>query len=494
MTEFDFDELDRSISAAMAKNNAKKANDSAGQSAPGVSRSMTPERRSAPEISRPAGASESTVKPIVGSHRRGQFMDMVHPSSNMTARRSQIVSRKPHTVQPITPPSERDATQESSLSLNANTETNDSRVETHSAGRPAVDAFQFDKESIGAANDTSLAEPKNGDIAEHDFRSNMNSQTINNDSPLPPPESSVNAPLADMADTAVHDNRQASAASELHEPAYTEPETQASPFLPNAKPAKRPLDAWQHEQEPSMQQMNDLSAALQADLEVSQPGETLTANAIPAASRDNIPADDEDGILGAEPVANAEPKMSTPTSAPVSRRLSDVDRLSALDRETPAPVERNTSAIAEPETTNFFDPTKPENTTTENSRPPMSASKLLERDTPHIEAVKADPEPTLDMSATIEEVAALESEQKAVNSTTSIPQQYVERDVVPEPNAAIYDTEQYHIDVDDDAPAIKQAPASKAKKNPAVRVVWLIVLLLFGSLAGAAGYYFLMNR
>lgn len=493
MTEFDFDELDRSISAAMAKNNAKKANDSAGQSAPGVSRSMTPERRSAPEISRPAGASESTVKPIVGSHRRGQFMDMVHPSSNMTARRSQIVSRKPHTVQPITPPSERDATQESPLSLNANTETNDSRVETHSAGRPAVDAFQFDKESTGAANGTSFVEPKNSDIAEHDFRSNMNSQTINNDSPLPP-ASSVDAPLADMADTAAHDDRQASAASELHEPAYTEPEIQASPFLPNAKPAKRPLDAWQHEQEPSMQQMNDLSAALQADLEVSQPGETLTANAIPAASRDNIPADDEDGMLGAEPVANAEPKMSTPTSAPASRRLSDVDRLSALDRETPAPVERNTSAIAEPETTNFFDPTKPENTTTENSRPPMPASELLEHDTPHIEAVKADPEPTLDMSATIEEVAALESEQKAVNSTTSIPQQYVERDVVPEPNAAIYDTEQYHIDVDDDAPAIKQAPASKAKKNPAVRVVWLIVLLLFGSLAGAAGYYFLMNR
>ena len=492
MTEFDFDELDRSISAAMAKNNAKKANDSAGQSAPGVSRSMTPERRSAPEISRPAGASESTVKPIVGSHRRGQFMDMVHPSSNMTARRSQIVSRKSHTMQPITPPSERDAAQEPPLSLSANTETNDSKVETHSAEQPAVDAFQFDKESTGAANDTSLVEPKNSDIAERDFRSNINSQTVN-DSPLPP-ASSVDAPLADMVDTAAHDDRQASAASELHEPAYTEPEIQASPFLPNTKPAKRPLDAWQHEQEPSMQQMNDLSAALQADLEVSQPGETLTANAIPAASRDNIPADDEDGMLGTEPVANTEPKTSAPTSAPASRRLSDVDRLSALDRETPAPVERNTSAIAEPETTDFFDPTKHENTTTENSRPPMPASELLERDTPHIEAVKADPEPTLDMSATIEEVAALESEQKAVNSTTSIPQQYVERDIVPEPNAAIYDTEQYHIDVDDDAPAIKQAPASKAKKNPAVRVVWLIVLLLFGSLAGAAGYYFLMNR
>ena len=493
MTEFDFDELDRSISAAMAKNNAKKANDSAGQSAPGVSRSMTPERRSAPEISRPAGASELTVKPIVGSHRRGQFMDMVHPSSNMTARRSQIVSRKSHTVQPITPPSERDATQESPLSLNANTETNDSKVETHSAGRPAVDAFQFDKESTGAANGTLFVEPKNSDIAEHDFRSNMNSQTINNDSPLPP-ASSVDAPLADMADTAAHDDRQASAASELHEPAYTEPEIQASPFLPNAKPAKRPLDAWQHEQEPSMQQMNDLSAALQADLEVSQPGETLTANAIPAATRDSISADNEDGMLGAEPMVNTEPQTNAPTSAPASRRLSDADRLSALDRETPAPVERNTSAIAEPEATDFFDPTKPENTAAENSRTPMPVSELLEHDTPHIEAVKADPEPTLDMSATIEEVAALESEQKAVNSTTSIPQQYVERDVVPEPNAAIYDTEQYHIDVDDDAPAIKQAPASKAKKNPAVRVVWLIVLLLFGSLAGAAGYYFLMNR
>ena len=493
MTEFDFDELDRSISAAMAKNNAKKANDSAGQSAPGVSRSMTPERRSAPEISRPAGASESTVKPIVGSHRRGQFMDMVHPSSNMTARRSQIVSRKPHTVQPITPPSERDAAQEPPLSLSANTETNDSKVETHSAEQPAVDAFQFDKESTGAANGTSFVEPKNSDIAEHDFRSNMNSQTINNDSPLPP-ASSVDAPLADMADTAAHDDRQASAASELHEPAYTEPEIQASPFLPNAKPAKRPLDAWQHEQEPSMQQMNDLSAALQADLEVSQPGETLTANAIPAATRDSISADNEDGMLGAEPMVNTEPQTNAPTSAPASRRLSDADRLSALDRETPAPVERNTSAIAEPETTNFFDPTKPENTAAENSRTPMPVSELLEHDTPHIEAVKADPEPTLDMSATIEEVAALESEQKAVNSTTSIPQQYVERDVVPEPNAAIYDTEQYHIDVDDDAPAIKQAPASKAKKNPAVRVVWLIVLLLFGSLAGAAGYYFLMNR
>lgn len=427
MTEFDFDELDRSISAAMAKNNAKKANDSAGQSAPGVSRSMTPERRSAPEISRPAGAGESTVKPIVGSHRRGQFMDMVHPSSNMTARRSQIVSRKSHTVQPITPPSERDAAQEPPLSLSANTETNDSKVETHSAEQPAVDAFQFDKESTGAANDTSLVEPKNSDIAERDFRSNINSQTVN-DSPLPP-ASSVDAPLADMA-----------------------------------------------------------------DLEVSQPGETLTANAIPAATRDSISADNEDGMLGAEPMVNTEPQTNAPTSAPASRRLSDVDRLSALDRETPALVERNTSAIAEPETTDFFDPTKHENPTSENGRPPMSVSELLEHDTPHIEAVKADPEPTLDMSATIEEVAALESEQKAVNNTTSIPQQYVERDVVPEPNAAIYDTEQYHIDVDDDAPALKQAPASKVKKNPAVRVVWLIVLLLFGSLAGAAGYYFLTNR
>ena len=92
-------------------------------------------------------------------------------------------------------------------------------------------------------------------------------------------------------------------------------------------------------------------------------------------------------------------------------------------------------------------------------------------------------------------MVALESEQHAsVNGATSIPQQYVERDVALKPNTAIYDTEQYHIGVDDDAPALEQVPILKAKKSPVARTVWLVVLLLLGSLAGAVGYYFLMNR
>ncbi|RKV96333.1 MAG: hypothetical protein D8G53_07075 [Candidatus Saccharimonas sp.] len=467
MTEFDFDELDRSISAAMAKNNTKKMNSSASRSALGANRPTISEHSDTSGENHPMDASEPTVKSIVGSHRRGQFMDMVHPSSNMTARRSQIVPRKSHTVQPITLPNERSAAQGSTLSSGANveTETNSPEIENRRAKRPAVDAFQFDKESTGVVSNDLFTTQKSDNITEHGSRSDVNGQPVNDSmlSLVVPPD---NISPASAVDVTMHDSRQASAASELHEPAYTEPEAQASPFLPNAKLVKRPLDAWQQEQEPSMQQMNDLSAVLQADLEVSQPGETLTANAIPAALRDSVPADNEDDKLDTRPMVNAEPKTGC-----------------------------SASEVVKPETTStsFFDPTRSEGGVTESSQQAVLESP--KRDTPRVEAIKADPEPTLDMSATIEEVAALESEQHAsVNGATSIPQQYVERDVALKPNTAIYDTEQYHIGVDDDAPALEQVPILKAKKSPVARTVWLVVLLLLGSLAGAVGYYFLMNR
>ena len=430
MTEFDFDELDRSISMAMAKGNAKK----------------TAEARSLPELepAQPAAAADNNTAPKFNpiaspeaaqtsapsdKQRRGQFMDMVHPSSNMK-RRPRIA---PRTILPVTPPENAARESFSAMPNSENSEFDNNDVENTTTSE-----FQFDKEpASGTSGEVGLfAEPEQADAgANRGYRAKQ--MKIE---PLAPLISSESTPLTGIVDDLSQDDGQASVASDLHEPLYQEPDLPDSPFLSDTKPEKRPLGALQPASDSAAQQ-SDSSAAEQSSPEA-QSAEISATNDIPAMTRDVL-AGGSAADVTVNPISNLEPEPA------VNNSTSDMARVLALDRETP-PAD-------EPETT----------------QPEPAA------------------EPELDMSATIEQMTTLESEKQPLNNAGSIPQQYVEREVKKEPNAAIYDTEQYHIDVDDTS---APKPVGKTKKKTAARLVWLIILLLLGALAGAAGYYFLMNR
>lgn len=466
MTEFDFDELDRSISMAMAKGNAKK----------------TAEARSLPELepAQPAAVADNNTAPKFNpiaspeatqtsapsdKQRRGQFMDMVHPSSNMK-RRPRIA---PRTILPVTPPENAARESFSAMPNSENSEFDNNDVENTTTSE-----FQFDKEpASGTSGEVGLfAEPERLDAgANRGYRAKQ--MKIE---PLAPLVSSESTPLAGVVDDLSQDDGQASVASDLHEPLYQEPDLPDSPFLSDTKPEKRPLGALQPASDSAAQQ-SDSSAAEQSSPEA-QSAEISATNDIPAMTRDVL-AGGSAADATVNPISDLEPEPA------VNNSTSNMARVLALDRETP-PADELGESVANVSNSTFE--------TTAEAEPDALAAETLE-DTPESAPETTQPEPAaepeLDMSATIEQMTALESEKQPLNNTGSIPQQYVEREVKKEPSAAIYDTEQYHIDVDD-TPAPK--PVGKTKKKTAARLVWLIIFLLLGALAGAAGYYFLMNR
>ena len=100
MTEFDFDELDRSISMAMAKGNAKKTAEA--HSLPELEPAqpaVAADNNTAPKFNPIASPDATQTSAPSDKQRRGQFMDMVHPSSNMK-RRPRIA---PRTILLVTP-------------------------------------------------------------------------------------------------------------------------------------------------------------------------------------------------------------------------------------------------------------------------------------------------------------------------------------------------------------------------------------------------------
>lgn len=477
MTEFDFDELDRSISMAMAKGNAKKT--AGARSLPGsepTQPAATAENNTAPKFNPVASPSGAEASASSDKQRRGQFMDMVHPSSNMK-RRPRIA---PRTILPVTPPENAPRESFSAVPSSENSEFDNNDVENTTTSE-----FQFDKEPASGTNGEVglFAEPEQTDTSAsrgyHPKQMKIE--------PLAPLVSSESAPLTGVVDDLSQDDGQASVASDLHEPLYQEPDLPDSPFLSDTKPEKRPLGALQPTSDFAAQQTSDSLATSQPNLEV-QPDETMATNDIPAMTRDVL-ADDSAASAVINPIAHSELE-SEPAA---NNSTSDMARALALDRETPPADEPDEPAanVSSPvfetvaETEPELEPDAPAAETPEYA--PDSTSET----TPEAAQPESVAEPELDMSATIEQMTALESEKQPLNNAGSIPQQYVEREVKKEPNAAIYDTEQYHIDVDD-TPAPK--PASKTKKKTAARLVWLAIFLLLGALAGAAGYYFMMNR
>lgn len=466
MTEFDFDELDRSISMAMAKGNAKK----------------TAEARSLPELepAQPAAVADNNTAPKFNpiaspdatqtsapsdKQRRGQFMDMVHPSSNMKRR----PSIAPRTILPVTPPENAARESFSAMPSSENSEFDNNDVENTTTSE-----FQFDKEpASGTSGEVGLfAEPEQLDAgANRGYRAKQ--MKIE---PLAPLVSSESTSLTGVVDDLSQDDGQASVASDLHEPLYQEPDLPDSPFLSDTKPEKRPLSALQPASDSAAQQ-SDLPAAPQSSPEA-QSDENSTTNDIPAMTRDVLAGGGAADVT-VNPISDLESEPA------VNNSTSDMARVLALDRETP-PADEPDEPAADTSSSTFETAAE-----TKPDAPAAEAPEYAPESAPETTQPEPAAEPELDMSATIEQMTALESEKQPLNNAGSIPQQYVEREVKKEPNAAIYDTEQYHIDVDD-TPAPK--PAGKTKKKTAARLVWLIIFLLLGALAGAAGYYFLMNR
>jgi hypothetical protein len=100
------------------------------------------------------------------------------------------------------------------------------------------------------------------------------------------------------------------------------------------------------------------------------------------------------------------------------------------------------------------------------------------------------PEPAANADDAPAQVASYEAEKPAspasqvVPGGGSIPQQYTEAaSTGDQTSGSIYDTANYHQPIADEAPA-------KSRHHPVTLVVWLVILLVVGAVAGAAIFYF----
>ena len=298
MTELDFDELDRSINSAMSSETKTVDNSNSEAPAP-------------------------AARPSLAIRRRGQFMDMVHPSSDMTRSSERPVSRRANEIKPINmtqPPVSSENIQ------NAPTSSPDSALsvapEDQAAPSESTD-FHFDMENTNAASATDVQTEQTSAPEKFD--------------PITPPEINPSPAVAPMENPENADANSDATAPDDEPPvddedddiaeiaASIEPvdtsEVPISPFLPDAKPEKRPLDALQSASVPTLQQMNELSVTLQDQLDVLQPDADESAE----------PKDDEPKV--SEPIVDLpadKDQEESPASAPENFAVSHQEMEAAL--------------------------------------------------------------------------------------------------------------------------------------------------------------------
>lgn len=392
MTEFDFDELDKAVNDLMSGVDTSKRNTSLDDPEDKVIALESPTPTtiatravtsvvSAPPVpatsSVPANTSSTddapAPSPSLATKRRGQFMDVMHPSSDMTSP-AKPVSRQAQSVEPtgdVTPdpvesaPTEPVSPQES-MSFDMESTRTDAEVDSAPTESPSE-----------------ITEESNAAVSQWPDPIDLATEQQAQESPTEAPEAQADSPHDTPADIAVDD-------------AATEPVAPlTSPFLPDAKVEKRPLG------EPVTVTTPDLPTTG----ETTQPEQTTSA---------------------IEPAADA-----TEPSAPVA----------AL------PEELTSDVIA------------------------LESSTTTVSDT-SAQAASPEIEPTTDAPS-----------EPTVLAGGSILQQYAEQPSSgDQTNGAIFDTKEYHQPVEDTKPAKKSSPLKL--------IVWIIILLVVGSAAGAAYFYF----
>lgn len=296
MSDIDFDELDKAVNSLMANVDTSKSNEATDdpedkvvtlndpaseQSAPMVQPSaVTPEATpSDVPAATPAPSAPVASMPALAVKRRGQFMDVMHPSSNMKA--TKAIKREGVSLTPTTP-----------------------------EVAPMPDA-----------KPTELAQP-------------------------PVADSVVNEPV-------------------IEEPAADEPAPLSSPFLPDAKPEKRPLGVAADAITP---QALDIAAELDNESTSSvmeQPAPTPHENtaALPPELQTDIVAIEAAETTVAEPaesvesVAASEAAVESPDVAPVPEEPTSVPAGGSITQqytESPSSGDQTNGSIYD--TANYHQP------------------------------------------------------------------------------------------------------------------------------------------
>lgn len=234
MTEFDFDELDKAVNSIMSGADTTKRNPAFDD----------PEEKvvQLDGVAAPAAHSQSasTVGTVtepskslsLATKRRGQFMDIVHPTSTM--RPAQRVSRQAPVVQPVATP----AAVEASVVPDV--------VETSPApvAAPASLAMSFDMESTAVASERSTMPPEVSPVLEQDVAEAPDEITVP-DVAAEPTAPVANYGVNDTAAPSLPDTDDDLMISEQLEQDLAKVSADSkplmTPFLADAKVDKRPL-------------------------------------------------------------------------------------------------------------------------------------------------------------------------------------------------------------------------------------------------------------
>ena len=253
MKDIDFDELDRAVSSVLEPTAgtdpapdekktdaapAEKTDDAT------VSVTSTPPAPEAPVIETPEpaavsaeadtpAASPAAPRASLAIKRRGQFMDVVHPSSDMTKPEdAKTVPPRKITLTPLSDSVEPETKPEAEV-------TPETEAPVAPADTPAVETTPEVQDSADSSAPFSL------DATMPDPLDVMQQQ-----------EEAKDAEAAEVAPSTASSEDMPTAADEIAPAESSEPETPATPFLSDTKVEKRPLDAFSAE-EPATAEAED---------------------------------------------------------------------------------------------------------------------------------------------------------------------------------------------------------------------------------------------
>lgn len=449
MAEFDFDELDKAVNSLMSGVDTSKRpeglDDPADKvvtldpsvaeptAAPTSAAAPTPSPVTSPAPDKPA---VPVAVPTLATKRRGQFMDIVRPSTGSqpvqkTVKRNNIVLQPTSAVTPeTTTPAAEPATSQTPSSF-----------EMESTGTPEK------PEPVPATTRTAV------------FSTARSTPFATKPEPSAPSVSSETDKSTEIS------------TPESTDLSTNSPTPLVSPFLADAKVEKRPLggtppttDESSSDTDESDQPVVSLPSASELNIEPSEstgPSISSQSSEQTASSSDQITARTTDKTAD-QPDENS----ADPTTVVSNTIGSDVETTSKVSTSLPEELGSDVVAV---ESTDL-------STHVENSE---AASQMTDKtaDSPDQKSANATPE--------VHETAkSSEPETRAsVPGGGSIPQQYTEQaSTGDQTNGSIYDTATYHQPIDS---------AKAAKKTSSMRwLIWVIALLIVGAIAGAAAYYF----
>lgn len=246
MTELDFDELDKAVNSLMGDVDTSKRNPGLDDPEDTV---VTLAMNDVQPVTAPAAPAPSTSNPSLAVKRRGQFMDVIHPSSDMKVSPTKV-NRQGATVEPSSPVIAPEPVQQPAPSADSAAQATVAAFDMESTGTatpPVGEVVQPTEAPEQPAPTPELPKsdwPDPIDLAMNEAAASDAKPESVADTPAATPfESAASVPsLTDASQessAAQSDDIPTDVVEEIAQPSVELPLT--SPFLPDAKVEKRPL-------------------------------------------------------------------------------------------------------------------------------------------------------------------------------------------------------------------------------------------------------------